>query len=402
MKSTHRFSLAVLPFLFGAALLIGANSAGVAPAGLTVHEWGTFTSVAGVDGSAVEWNALGCQSDLPHFVNDFGFRDLKWRLQGTVRMETPVLYFYSPREVEARVKVSFPHGMITEWFPKAEYRVFQQDRPGEPAHAVPANLEGIVTSLRRVTGGIEWNGIQVQPGTAPALPVENGPGRYYAARGTDAAPLTVGGQHEKFLFYRGVGAFQPPLAARVSADDSVMVENRGRGSVPTVILFENRGGRIGFRNAGAVERAASLKPPALDGSLAQLRQELEAALIAQGLFPKEARAMVETWRDSWFEEGSRLIYVLPTAAVDGFLPLEVEPAPERINRVFVGRIELITPETVSRLQSAIARSDWAAVQPYRRFLDPMVSRAYPGDSARVSQIERLYREFESQHGRSCN
>jgi hypothetical protein len=25
-------------------------------------------------------------------------------------------------------------------------------------------------------------------------------------------------------------------------------------------------------------------------------------LTAEGLYPREAKAMVETWRDSWFEE----------------------------------------------------------------------------------------------------
>jgi hypothetical protein len=49
-----------------------------------------------------------------------------------------------------------------------------------------------------VTGAIEWNHIKVQPNTAPALPLENGPSRYYAARETDAAPIVVGDQHEKF------------------------------------------------------------------------------------------------------------------------------------------------------------------------------------------------------------
>jgi hypothetical protein len=402
MKSTYRLSALTAILLLAAVFLLAANTGGTPPAGLTVHEWGTFTSVAGADGSAVEWNTLGCQSDLPKFVNDFGFRGFKWTLQGTVRMETPVLYFYSPRELEARVKVDFPHGLVTEWYPKAEYRVSQQDRIDGPARQVAANLNGIDTSLRRVTGGIEWNGIKVEPGTSPALPYESGPDRYYAARATDAAPLAVGGQHEKFLFYRGVGNFQPPLAAHVSAEGNVTVENRGRGSIPTVILFENRGGRIGYRNAGTVEGATTLNSPALNASVAELRKELEAALIAQKLFPKEARAMVETWRDSWFEEGTRLIYVLPTAAVNALLPLEVEPAPERIDRVFVGRIELVTPGTVRTLESAIGRSDWTALQPYRRFLDPMISRVYPGDAARVSQVERLYREFESQHGPSCN
>src|SRR5215472_3886222 len=249
MKSSRAPLIAVLLFSAGTVFLMAANSGSAPPAGLTVHEWGTFTSVAGADGLAVEWNTLGCQSDLPRFVNDFGFRGFKWRLQGTVRMETPVLYFYSPRELEARVKVAFPHALITEWYPKAEYRVLQQDRPDGEVQPVPENLNGIDTSLRKVTGGIEWNDIKVQPGTAPPLPFESGPDHYYAARATDASPLLVGGRHERFLFYRGVGNFQPPLAARVSAEGNVVLENRGRVTIPTVILLENRGGRIGYRNA---------------------------------------------------------------------------------------------------------------------------------------------------------
>src|SRR2546422_836416 len=35
---------------------------------LIVHEWGTFTSVAGQDGQAVNWEALGGPQDLPCFV----------------------------------------------------------------------------------------------------------------------------------------------------------------------------------------------------------------------------------------------------------------------------------------------------------------------------------------------
>ena len=36
-----------------------------------------------------------------------------------VRMETPVLYFYSDRDTTVRVRVSFHHGLMTEWFPPA-------------------------------------------------------------------------------------------------------------------------------------------------------------------------------------------------------------------------------------------------------------------------------------------
>src|ERR1700693_4128482 len=119
---------------------------------LTVHEWGTFTSVAGENGSAIDWDALGCKNDLPKFVNDFGYRGFKWRLSGTVRMETPVMYFYSPRELDAQVKVAFPQGLITEWYPKAEYEVFQKSRLDGSMHRLAANLNGINTSMRNQTG----------------------------------------------------------------------------------------------------------------------------------------------------------------------------------------------------------------------------------------------------------
>ena len=36
----------------------------------TMHEWGTFTSVAGEDGAALQWRPLEGQSDLPSFVHD--------------------------------------------------------------------------------------------------------------------------------------------------------------------------------------------------------------------------------------------------------------------------------------------------------------------------------------------
>ncbi len=348
---------------------------------LVVHEWGTFTSVAGADGSAIQWDALGCKSDLPSFVSDFGYRGFKWRLQGTVRMETPVLYFYSARALEANVKVSFPQGLITEWYPRADYQAFQKS-PNGAMRRLSANLNGIDTSLRTVTGAIEWQNIQIQPDASLVLPFESAPSRYYAARATDAAPLSVGGQNEKFLFYRGVGQIAVPLSARVSADGKITVENHLSKAVPTVILFENRQGRIGYRNAGALQDTVTLDPPSLDASFAPLRYDLEAALVQQGLYPKEAEAMLETWRDSWFEEGSRLIYLVPSETIDTVLPLEIEPAPSKITRVFVGRIELITPATRQTVEEALAKGDVATLQRYRRFLNPILE-SIPGGEARI-------------------
>jgi hypothetical protein len=304
-------------------------------------------------------------------------------------METPVMYFYSPRELDASVRVAFPQGLITEWYPRAEYEVFQKSRLDGSVRRLETNLNGIDTSLRSLTGAIEWRNIKVQPDTSPALPVESAPSRYYTARGTDAAPIAVGNQHEKFLFYRGVGRFPVPIAARLSGDGKVVVENRGVDPIPSVILFENRGGRLGYRNAGALQDAVTLDSPSLDSGLAALRNDLETALIAQGLFPKEAQAMVETWRDSWFEEGSRLIYIVPSRAIDAILPLQVDPAPSQTARVFVGRIELITPETTRAAEEAMVTGDRSTMQRYGRFLDPILQRISAESPAKASQVEQF-------------
>src|SRR6266480_1526936 len=59
---------------------------------LVVHEWGTFTSISGVDGVALEWRPLNGSTDLPGFVHTIqegakGLRhpSLKADLAATVR-----------------------------------------------------------------------------------------------------------------------------------------------------------------------------------------------------------------------------------------------------------------------------------------------------------------------------
>src|SRR3989442_3303544 len=86
---------------------------------LTAHEWGTFTSIAGSDGQAVEWSPLTGSTDLPAFVEHFRDPGFKLGLRGTVRMETPVLYFYSSKEEIVSVSVALAKSLITEWEPRA-------------------------------------------------------------------------------------------------------------------------------------------------------------------------------------------------------------------------------------------------------------------------------------------
>jgi hypothetical protein len=95
-------------------------------------------------------------------------------------------------------------------------------------------------------------------------------------------------------------------------------------------------------------------------------------LVARGLYEDEARAMVQTWSDSWFEEGSRLIYIVPSHFVNTILPLSIHPAPTQTVRVFVGRFELITPATEKAIQTAFESGDDVTLRKYGRFLEPIL------------------------------
>ena len=332
------------------ALTAAARAQGPSPS-FIVHEWGTFTSVAGADGRAVQWLPLNGQQDLPCFVERSAI-NLKVSTAGTVRMETPVLYFYSPRQAEASVHVGFPQGLITEWYPHA---------------TVPQPRSSI-------DGSIAWPIVAIQPGAPSAFPTETAASHYYAARQTDADPVRVGAKPEKFLFYRGVGQFQPPLSAIARGDGAVVLERSGGAPLGDVVLFENRGGAMTFAVHHLAAASATLPRPSLDDASSAPVTELKQILTANGLYAREAQAMVDTWKDSWFEEGARLLYIVPRASVDALLPLTITPKPGSTTRVFVGRMELMTPVTLRDVGAAISSGNQAVMRKYGRFLAPIAER----------------------------
>ena len=342
--------------------------------GLTVHEWGTFTSIAGSDGQAVEWSPLIGSTDLPNFVEHFRTPEFKLGLRGTVRMETPVLYFYDSREESVSVEVGFSKGLITEWYPRAS-------RVGPSANPADWSLfQG------QWDGSIAWDAVTISPSLRAEFPHQPQNSHYYAARMTSSTPLRVktpaGEQHEKFLFYRGVSTFRVPVSAKVTADGKVQTENTADEEIPNIILFERRGDKVGYRISGSLANENLLDPSELTGNVNDLGRELVGMLVAQGLYVDEAQAMVNTWRDSWFEEGSRLIYILPEKFVNGILPLSIRPAPGQIARVFVGRLELVTPTTEKAVEAAFAAHDKATLEKYGRFLEPILQTMMAKDSTR--------------------
>ena len=103
--------------------------------------------------------------------------------------------------------------------------------------------------------------------------------------------------------------------------------------------------------------AIEINLPSAESTVDRLAEATVRELTAAGLYEKEALAMVNTWRSSWFgENGTRLLYLVPGKLTDKLLPLAVDPAPDERVRVLVGRLETLTPEDCQRLVHALASS----------------------------------------------
>jgi hypothetical protein len=384
-------SLAAMPLLFH------AQTPSSDPA-LTAHEWGTFTSIAGKDGQAAYWLPLTGSTDLPAFVEHFQTPDFKGGLRGTVRMETPVLYFYTNRATTVSVRVSISQGLITEWYPHA-------DRVEPVGLQTQARMVAYYNDWNRrqkqPDSSISWDSITLEPSSSPTLPGGDRANHYYAARQTSSTPLRIktqtGDQTEKFLFYRGVASFSVPMAVKLTQGEKVVAQNLTTQEIPAMLLFERRGDKLGFRVADASASQPTLDPPELNANMDSLKQAVEDMLIAQGLYQDEAQAMFETWRDSWFEEGSRLLYIVPRQFVDSVLPLSISPVPAQTVRVFVGRLELVTPATQRAVEQALVTHDQSTLNHYGRFLAPILETmiASEKNSAKKAHLLEYLNDLEN-------
>ncbi len=328
-----------------------------------VHEWGTFTVLQGSDGKTIRWyQAPEKLVDLPPFVRQqftpFGkSRANLFAGLDSVRMETPVLYFYPEKAMDIRVSASFPTGRITEVFPPVS---FQFDNSGQTL----------------------WRGTLLPP-DAPEksrVPAATGPtGRHYAAARAvpDAwlfSQLSPGSTPPKskdpkkpiaepidhFIFYRGAGNADsfPIRAVEQEESGTYQLSNYYHQTIPKLFALRVEDGKsswttikqlaqVGYdKETKKTTNLKSLNFPVATGEIkevaAALRDAMVSALHTEGLTKAEAEAMVATWDDLWFTDpGTRILAILPQSFADEMVPLQIEPKPTKIERVFVARLELI-------------------------------------------------------------
>ena len=409
--------------------------------GFVVHEWGTNTVVVGSDGVALR--GLHHEGDdLPAFV----FDRLK---QGDVlgfptvdKMETPVDYFYSDVPRSVSVRIDMPNGVLTQWYPAVASFLppILNATHGPELYVDPLNdihyvygTDACQTKYSQPpsAGVLDWGKVEILARdaavTLPEAPLDRytwsyarevaaNPVRVYNPMGRNAKGATLNDpQTERYLFYRGLGRFQPPLRVTSEASTSGEETVRAQGSEPSagpVWLLRVDASTGAFVRVDPVANQSALEIPlsklsrarSLDSFVTDLAEELTAALRGTGLYQDEALAMINTWRKQWFlTPGVRLLYFAPTSWLERELPLTISPAPDLTTRVMVMRVELLTHavevadmDAVLQLGSpanlAAGRAYYAALG---RFAEPRLRRARSllGGRAPV-ESETLLRELE--------
>ena len=350
-----------------------------ASCGLTVQEWGTYTSVEASDGHPLG-GVHHVDEALPNWVhsrnwnnsNSYFFEALPE--EPLQQLETPVLYFFTASKTQAHIEIGFPKGVVGEWYPEAK-------------SFVPA-----INHCTAIAGGsMTWD-VTLDPAIAPETFAPVDPTNIWApSRNVASTPVRYQNMNgvkedEQFIFYRGLGTFDPPVHVDATVPGQLRIKNASTDDLAAVFVLDVGGSGAQIVSLGALragETRAAAIPAAtqpLEKYVLEAQQILRQALMQSGLRDDVATAMVETWTRSWFKNaGIRVLYIAPRKWTDGWLPTQITPAPTSLVRTLVGRIESLTPAEENALIQKIHQRaptgmplDLAALG---RFAEPRLRRA---------------------------
>jgi hypothetical protein len=368
-------SLLTLGLLLGIIGVRGAERASP----LVVHEWGTITTRHAPDGTpSGRLNRISESEVLPAFVHRYEPPSTKdnpqksltkspvtpGRPDVTMRLETPVLYFYPPAGSSSvppfDVSVTFRGGIVNEFYPRADASVeVDVDRVNAKIEAGYIKAWDGAVLNNYVVGGLHWRGLSLKE--AVTIPQTSSDAWLAPRRVRSVGVVTPSGEGERYLFYRGVAHLDALVQTKLSRGE-VQLRAPQRlhwlrapsMTIANLWLVDIRpDGSAAFREytqIGIAKDAASRelrRVPLFTATdyttarLGDLRRAMKQALMAAGLFEDEAEAMLETWKESYYRtSGLRIFYTVPDEWLSYFLPLRIS-VPHELKRVLVGRIDLM-------------------------------------------------------------
>jgi hypothetical protein len=260
-------------------------------------------------------------------------------------METPVIYFYSNKKVEVNVKVDFPQGIVSQWFP---------------------DVTKINPSIEAKNGHASWD-VTVLNETRGNLPRTTPSSIWNPSREVRSNIIEAKKQREKLIFYRGLGDFKTPLLITYNKEN-VTIQNQSDQEIKGLVLLNNRESSHQYieieslaphtkRTVSLVKNSPSLESfPNFSEFLRSAKKTIIKHLVRSGLYRDESVAMLNTWEKGYFKtQGLRLLYVLPTQWTEEILPLKFTPSPKEVIRTLVGRIEILSKQDDKEISNFVKK-----------------------------------------------
>jgi hypothetical protein len=367
---------------------------------LVVHEWGTFTAKYSdfgipyanlhetVNEKAPDFvHGIGLDHEVPvgtsHGTKDdqyYTYEDVKIKLLNVfIKMETPVLYFYSDTEINnLGITVDFKNGSINEYYPDPILKETKQFVNGQLVH-------NELLSFKHYQGFAEWNIDVLAPETKEQCTHLNAdvPKVWLEPRKTKANLITSNGETEKYVFYRGLGGFENSIVPRYTSNGDLKVENIGE-EISYAIAYER--GEDGTRyiwGTSSIGRkdftvfSKSTDPISDEVWQNYYRPQFVSELEIAGLYKDEAEAMLNTWDESYFgSSGLKVFWIVPKNYVDTILPISFSKEVAELERVMIGRTEIDAYNPMNKSQYVDVKKINAAKPRYTLNPNPIESVAY--------------------------
>ncbi|MBI1307454.1 MAG: T9SS type A sorting domain-containing protein [Bacteroidetes bacterium] len=338
---------------------------------LVVHEWGTFSARYTANGTPYQNMQDYAHEPVPSFVHhidldstfevryvsfkgDYYTRNDTVELRNiSIKMETPVLYFYSPATIkDLEVSVDFPQGSISEFYPRPNssetYNLLKSKIRIENDWSDLPHKSYI--SFSNYGGYVSWkiNVLSPEQNTVLTHPDEEVPNVWSAPRKTDANLIKVGEEVEKYIFYRGLGGFENPVSLKYTDKGNLVINNTLNEEIPYCLIYEMKedGSRYiwgyGKLDGGRIRHVSPVSDSIPQAEWVTVyKPKFIDELVKAGLYRDEAMAMFNTWEASYFETtGLRVFWIVPRSFTDKTLPIHFSMNPSSVERIMVGRSEI--------------------------------------------------------------
>lgn len=351
---------------------------------LIVHEWGTFTSTHLPDGKYIEGQRFEGRTSLPNAVytlvdatidkKNIRKEDLAYKSESgygfgrkgsegrgyqglaikndTIRMETPVLYFYSPKAMKLDVSINFPQGSIGEWYPQRKSgEIISSEYIERETFDDEESIPVKPLDLKNHTGFISWQANILDSNAKNPFTINTKVNEWVAPRQTDSNLIQIGTEIEKYIFYRGIASFDVPIQTKLTKTNnqtSLSFKNIYSEKIPFIFVLNNQSNSIKTKSVvwkGSLNSNDIVEKNIISEGNKIFDEndigEFKSALEAAGLYPKEAEAMMNTWKKSYFEtKGTTIFWIVPDKLINQLLPINFSTKPDEFKRVFVGRIKI--------------------------------------------------------------